>query len=63
MSTLTVAHRQAGNTGRLENLTLPACSACKLLKAVSNPGRMLLMCQLTLGYRNADQRKTLTEIS
>ncbi|RCS58160.1 ArsR/SmtB family transcription factor [Parvibium lacunae] len=46
----------------LSALRLAAMDACALLKTLSNPDRLLLLCQLTEGERCVSELETLLDI-
>ena len=47
----------------LEVLRQSAAAACKLLKALSNPDRLLLLCQLSQGEKNVGELEALVGIA
>lgn len=47
----------------LETLRRSADSACRLMKALSNPDRLLLLCQLTQGEKRVGELEELVGIS
>lgn len=47
----------------LEILRRSADSACRLMKALSNPDRLLLLCQLTQGEKRVGELEELVGIS
>ena len=47
----------------LELLRQSANAACRLLKALSNPDRLLLLCQLSQGEKNVGELEALVGIS
>ena len=47
----------------LEVLRHAAAAACKLLKTMSNPDRLLLLCQLSQGEKNVGELETLVGIA
>jgi DNA-binding transcriptional ArsR family regulator len=47
----------------LERLRLAADSACRLMKALSNPDRLLLLCQLTDGEKRVGELEALVGIT
>ena len=46
----------------LEALRRSADSACRLMKVLSNPDRLLLLCQLAQNERNVSELESLTGI-
>lgn len=46
----------------IERLRANAASACALLKALANPDRLLLLCQLSQGERNVSELEQLLGI-
>jgi DNA-binding transcriptional ArsR family regulator len=46
----------------LVKLHAAAGEACKLLKVLSNPDRLLLLCQMTQGEFSVSELETITEI-
>lgn len=47
----------------LESLRRSADSACRLMKALSNPDRLLLLCQLSQGEKRVGELEELVGIS
>jgi len=47
----------------LESLRRSADSACRLMKVLSNPDRLLLLCQLTQGEKRVGELEALVGIS
>lgn len=47
----------------LESLRRSADSACRLMKALSNPDRLLLLCQLTEGEKRVGELEHLVGIT
>ncbi len=47
----------------LESLRRAADSACRLMKALSNPDRLLLLCQLTEGEKRVGELEALVGIT
>jgi DNA-binding transcriptional ArsR family regulator len=47
----------------LELLRQSADAACKLMKALSNPDRLLLLCQLSQGEKNVGELEALVGIT
>ena len=47
----------------LELLRQSANAACKLMKALSNPDRLLLLCQLSQGEKNVGELEALVGIT
>jgi DNA-binding transcriptional ArsR family regulator len=47
----------------LEVLRQSAFAACKLMKAMSNPDRLLLLCQLSQGEKNVGELEALVGIA
>lgn len=47
----------------LESLRRSADSACRLMKALSNPDRLLLLCQLTEGEKRVGELEALVGIA
>ena len=47
----------------LERLRRAADSACRLMKALSNPDRLLLLCQLSQGEKRVGELEELVGIS
>ena len=47
----------------LETLRRSADSACRLMKVLSNPDRLLLLCQLTQGEKRVGELEELVGIS
>lgn len=51
------------DTMDLESLRRSADSACRLMKALSNPDRLLLLCQLTEGEKRVGELESLLGIT
>ena len=47
----------------LELLRQSANAACKLMKALSNPDRLLLLCQLSQGEKNVGELEALVGVA
>lgn len=47
----------------LESLRRSADDACRLMKALSNPDRLLLLCQLTQGEKRVGQLEALVGVA
>ena len=47
----------------MESLRRSADSACRLMKALSNPDRLLLLCQLTEGEKRVGELEALVGIA
>ena len=56
-------HAEATTTLDLESLRRSADSACRLMKALSNPDRLLLLCQLTEGEKRVGELEALVGVT
>lgn len=54
---------RADNAIDLESLRRSADSACRLMKVLSNPDRLLLLCQLSQGEKRVGELEALVGIS
>lgn len=54
---------EATTTLDLERLRRSADSACRLMKALSNPDRLLLLCQLTEGEKRVGELEALVGVT
>ena len=64
MTTLDVSHQLAPASGAIELHTMQASAAqaCRFLKVLANPDRLLILCQLTQGERRVGELEALLGI-
>ncbi|MDQ2139887.1 metalloregulator ArsR/SmtB family transcription factor [Alcaligenaceae bacterium B3P038] len=56
-------HAEVTTAMNLESLRRSADSACRLMKALSNPDRLLLLCQLTAGEKRVGELEALVGVT